>query len=120
MPLRGRAEEMAALSARLEAATHGKGGVVLLEGPAGIGKTRLLAEVATTARGAGFAVAELACDERPGIPLLTRLSPLCTGELSALRAADVADLERHPDRRYWLLDRLRAGFAERVRRGPVL
>lgn len=44
-PLVDRGPQLAELAARLTAALDGDGGVVLVEGPAGIGKTRLLAEV---------------------------------------------------------------------------
>ena len=39
-----REAELAALSAALAAARSGAGGLVVLDGPAGIGKSRLLAE----------------------------------------------------------------------------
>ena len=50
-----RDREVSALSGLLRAATSGDGGVVVIEGPAGVGKTRLLAELraAATEQGAG-------------------------------------------------------------------
>jgi predicted ATPase len=41
----GRAAELAALDRALDALRVGTGGVVLVEGEAGIGKTRLVAEL---------------------------------------------------------------------------
>ena len=52
----GREAELAVLSARLEAAERGEGGVIGIGGEPGIGKSRLLAEFAQTARTAGWAV----------------------------------------------------------------
>jgi predicted ATPase len=48
--------ELAAIGARLERARAGTGGVLLLEGPAGIGKTSLLAEARQAAEAGGMTV----------------------------------------------------------------
>ena len=45
----GRAEELRSLRERLDAALQGSGGMVLLAGEAGVGKTRLMAELASDA-----------------------------------------------------------------------
>ncbi len=58
-----RERELAGLDALLAHALAGEGGVALLEGPAGIGKTRLLTELATRARAAGARV----LDARAGV-----------------------------------------------------
>ena len=55
--LRGRAAEIAVLSEVLDRAAAGRSAVVLIEGEAGIGKTRLLAEALAGARGRGMQVA---------------------------------------------------------------
>jgi predicted ATPase len=55
--LRGRAAEIAVLSEALDRAASGQPAVVLIEGEAGIGKTRLLAEAQADARGRGMQVA---------------------------------------------------------------
>jgi predicted ATPase len=52
----GREAEMAALEAMLGAASAGDGRLVVVEGTAGIGKTRLLAEARALATAAGFEV----------------------------------------------------------------
>ncbi len=49
VPLVGRRRERAVLVAHVERAMEGRGGLVLLEGEAGVGKTRLLQEVARDA-----------------------------------------------------------------------
>ncbi len=53
-PLVGREEAERSLRERLNEAAHGKGGVVLVSGDSGIGKTRLVNELATYARIVGF------------------------------------------------------------------
>ncbi len=53
-PLLGRDEELAAVLARLDEAEAGDGGLVLIGGEPGIGKSRLADEAATRARGREF------------------------------------------------------------------
>jgi predicted ATPase len=55
--LHGREAETGALNRALDQAASGRLAVVLAEGEAGIGTTRLLAETLTTARGRGMRVA---------------------------------------------------------------
>ena len=56
IPLVGRRDELAALTGALARAKGGQAGGVLLSGDAGIGKSRLVAELATQARADGFEV----------------------------------------------------------------
>src|SRR4051794_14110035 len=56
-PLRGRDAELAAIGDALAAAATGRGSMVLLDGPAGAGRTRLLAEAAVMAGRNGLRVA---------------------------------------------------------------
>ena len=55
-PLAGRQRELAFLCDYLTAAGRSKGGVVLVSGESGIGKTRLQVELAKQARDQGWAV----------------------------------------------------------------
>lgn len=57
LPLVGRARELDAISASLESARGGNGGLLCIIGDAGIGKTRLAAEAMRMARSAGFTCA---------------------------------------------------------------
>ncbi len=56
LPLVGRERERGLLLERLELARNGRGGMVLLEGEPGLGKTRLLSEIAQDATWRGFEV----------------------------------------------------------------
>ena len=77
----GRARELAELKGALDDARAGRGAAVLLAGDAGIGKTRLVAELAQRARTAGFVVLlghslDLAGTELPYHPFIEALRPL--------------------------------------------
>jgi DNA-binding CsgD family transcriptional regulator/tetratricopeptide (TPR) repeat protein len=77
----GRADELGELERALDAAQAGKGATVLVAGEAGIGKTRLAAELAARARGAGFEVLlgrsiDLVGTELPYQPIAEALRPL--------------------------------------------
>lgn len=83
MPFVGRMAERAALLDAVEAALQGKGGIVAIEGEAGIGKSRLLREISAGARWRGATVikgvASEVPQESPFQPLTDALSPLLTG-----------------------------------------
>jgi DNA-binding CsgD family transcriptional regulator len=88
-PLRGRSEPVAsALSALRGACQHGTSASVLISGPAGIGKTALLAEVCEQAARMRFRVGWSKCDPIeqvwPGAPVIAALragrDPLTTAE----------------------------------------
>ena len=61
--IRGRSVELAVLGAALDEVAAGRPSVVLIEGEAGIGKTRLLDETLADARGRGMQVAAGAAEE---------------------------------------------------------
>ena len=44
-PIRGRVDELKEIGALVQAVANGRGGVLVIEGPPGIGKSRLLMEV---------------------------------------------------------------------------
>jgi len=66
----GRAAEVAGLRAALRAAESGRTGIVLLEGGPGIGKSRLLETVATSAAATGALVRRGRCYEADDAPCL--------------------------------------------------
>lgn len=91
----GRAGELARLRAALGAASAGRGSAVLISGEAGIGKTRLVAELADAARGCGAQVLSGRCIDLigPGVPYYSLLEALRSVS-GADRAGDLPDLIR--------------------------
>ena len=75
--LLGRDAELQTLTACLDQAQAGSAAVAVLEGPAGIGKTRLVHELVARAERDGFGCVRAACEEtlgRPFGPLLDALA----------------------------------------------
>ncbi|MFV2179829.1 AAA family ATPase [Actinomadura sp. LOL_016] len=108
LPLRGRETEVEALLERLAALAGGEGGVVVVEGPPGSGRTRLLAEVRARARAAGLDCRYGACASG-GFPVpFGPLLDVCPGpppDVSALRDAGADGL------RSWTLREIRNRLA---------
>ncbi|HEY7621101.1 MAG TPA: AAA family ATPase [Solirubrobacteraceae bacterium] len=86
----GRAEALAELEAALEAARDGRPSLTLVAGEAGVGKTRLLAELMRRARDDGALVLAGDCinlgheNELPFLPLVAALRPLARTPEAAL------------------------------------
>ncbi len=92
LPFVGRVEERAALLDRLQVTVQGHGGVALVEGDAGVGKTRMVKEIIADARWRGFQVglgkAGPLAEAAPYQVLRDALTPL----LTPLRVAQLAEL----------------------------
>lgn len=103
----GREQDLAALSGLLDGVADGVGGCAVVEGPAGIGKSRLLKAVTEEAGARGMAVAFARPAELDRIaPLGALLRALRTGDPPVLDEAAVAELAGQEHSRFWLLDRL--------------
>jgi DNA-binding CsgD family transcriptional regulator/tetratricopeptide (TPR) repeat protein len=91
--LLGRDAELQTLTACLDRARGGSAAVAVLEGPAGIGKTRLIDEVVARAGRDGFRCLRAACEQtlgRPFGPLLDALADAGQGVSPGFRAAAVS------------------------------
>ena len=119
--IRGRDPELAALGEQLDRLRSGSGSVVLIEGAAGMGKSRLIGEAVSMARrlslSAGIGVAEPAENVAELAPLLRALfdgpEPLLDrGALSSLPAAR--------EQRYWLLQDLQSILERAAIDSPML
>ncbi len=115
LPVRGREHELGVLSTAVEDAVRGEGAVLVVEGEAGIGKSRLLAEAADVASRAGLAVAAGASDELDELAPLTSFLAALRGSTRPLVPADLLDgVSGSADQRLALLDRLGASIEERA------
>jgi DNA-binding CsgD family transcriptional regulator/tetratricopeptide (TPR) repeat protein len=109
LPLVGRADAESLVRSVLAAAGGGAGGCVIVEGPAGIGKSRILAEAAAWAGQLGLTVAAGRATELDRVaPLTTLLTALSGCEPPVLQEIDLTGLRQHEDSRFWLVDRLAA------------
>lgn len=100
-PLVGREDELSRLQDALERTTDGRGRLVLLAGPPGIGKTRLAAEMLARARTSSLRGAAARCREDqavaylPFVEILEQLLlPLPVGALSSLLGEAGSELAR--------------------------
>lgn len=89
LPFVGRDRELADLIAALDAATGGRGGIHLVSGEAGIGKTRLVHELAGIAAARGACVLNGRCYEGDGAPAY---APWMSALGAFARTASAADL----------------------------
>ena len=91
LPLVGRVGERAALLSALQSAVQGRGGYALIEGDAGVGKSRLVGEVVAGAEWRGFQVGVARATSKITSPyqiVRDALAPL----LTPLRVAQLAEL----------------------------
>jgi DNA-binding GntR family transcriptional regulator len=95
----GRAEELAQLETLLDAATGGDGSSILIAGRAGIGKSRLVAELGQRARNRGAVVLDGRCLQLVGVglpylPFADALRLLADSPVVAALAGQLRELPR--------------------------
>ncbi|MFG3494199.1 AAA family ATPase [Streptomyces sp. NPDC047928] len=101
----GRDSTLSELRATLTTTVEGTGGCLVIEGPAGIGKSRLLDVITAEAEELGMLVAVGRAAELDRVaPLTPLLTALRRGELPGL---DIAALGSAGGDRFWLIDELR-------------
>src|SRR5580704_6807229 len=104
----GRDAELALIRAELERLSDGGAEVgIIVEGAAGMGKSRLLAEVATIARSLGFRVGRSAADpSETVVELATLPAALFDGTQPLLDPDELTTRHARPEQRFWLLREL--------------
>ena len=120
-PLRGRAAEVAAIGARLDEVRSGVGSVIIVEGRAGLGKTRLLEACASMAAERSFRVGRgVAEPHRRAVELDVLFDALFGGDEPLLARNALSDLHASPEQRFWLLQDIQALIEKAALRGPLL
>ena len=117
----GRDTELALIRTELERLCDGTEAVVVIEGAAGIGKSRLLAEVAVIARSLGIRVGSSAADpSETMVELAPMLAALSDGDDPLLDPDGFATLRATPEQRFWLLRDLQQLLERAALDSPLL
>ncbi len=120
-PVRGRDSELAALAAHLDRLHAGIGTIALIEGGAGLGKSRLLREAENLARGQSIRVGSgLAAAGESIVQLSALMEALFGGPSPLLDRASLRADRASPEQRYWLLQDLEALLERAALDAPLL
>ena len=119
--VRGRDAELTVIGSHLDRLLSGVGTVVVLEGHAGMGKSRLLAEVAGLGKRLDMLVGRGNAD--PGdtiVQLAPLMEALFEGPAPILDRAALTEAHTPPEQRYWLLQDIEAALERAALESPVL
>jgi DNA-binding CsgD family transcriptional regulator len=120
-PLRGRGDELAAIGARLDEVRSGVGSVIIVEGRAGFGKTRLLDACACIAAERSFRVGRGVTEpHRQVVELDALFDALFDGDDPLVAREALSDHHASPEQRFWLLQDIQALIEEAALRNPLL
>ena len=121
LPLRGRGGELAAIGARLDEVRSGVGSVIIVEGRAGLGKTRLLDACASMAAERSFRVGRGVTEpHRRVVELDALFDALFDGDNPLVARGTLSDHHASPEQRFWLLQDIQALIEEAALRDPLL
>src|SRR3954453_1762852 len=116
-PIRGRAGELTVIGALISAVAEGRGGVLVIEGPPGIGKSRLLTDVLALAEKAGVrTLFGEAFEYQQTVPFFSLFMATLRADPPVGDAEALRQLGGSADLRYWvvhdLADAIDAAAAE--------
>ena len=118
--IRGRDAELAAVGDLLGRVRSGSGGVLLIGGAAGMGKSRLIGEGVRMAQRASVAVGIGAADPWESVAeLAPLLRALFDGPEPLLDRAGLGSLHAAPELRYWRLQELQSLLEGAARHSPL-
>jgi DNA-binding CsgD family transcriptional regulator len=119
--IRGRDAELGVLGELLDRVRSGSGAVLLLEGAAGMGKSRLINEGVRMARRVSFPVGIGAAEPSESVAeLAPLLRALFDGSRPLLDRAGLSTLHAAPEQRYWRLQDLQSLLERAASDGPLL
>jgi predicted ATPase len=112
-PLRGRDAELALMESCLDDTQSRVGSVIIVEGGAGSGKTRLLEACASKAAARSFRVGRGEADPgRTVVELDALFDALFGGERPLIPRDALGDTDSSPEQRFWLLQDIQALIEE--------
>jgi DNA-binding CsgD family transcriptional regulator len=120
-PVRGRDDDLATIERHLDQLLSGIGSVIVVEGAAGLGKSRLLKEAVTMARRLSIKVGSGTAD--PGdnvVQLAPLMEALFDGPEPILERAALHGEHTSPEQRYWLLQDLETLLEKAALKAPLL
>src|SRR6202453_1360043 len=119
--VRGRDAELTALGALLGRLRLGSGAVLLIEGAAGMGKSRLIGEGLRMAERLSFAVGIATAEPSESVAeLAPLLRALFDGSEPLLDRADLSSPPAAPEQRYWRIENLQSLLEHAAMAGPLL
>jgi DNA-binding CsgD family transcriptional regulator len=117
----GRDPELAQIRSELERLADGEETGIIVEGAAGMGKSRLLAEVGAIARSLGMRVGASAADPSETVVELSGLlAALFNGTEPLLDPSGLPTLHAQPEQRFWLLRDLQQLLESSALESPLL
>ncbi|OBI22477.1 LuxR family transcriptional regulator [Mycobacterium sp. E2327] len=119
-PIRGRAAEQEVIGALVAAVAQGRGGVLVIEGPPGIGKSRLLTEVMARAQKAGVrALFGEAFEYQQTVPFFSLFMATLRADPPVGDAEALRRLGTSADLSYWVVRDLQAAIHAAASRKPL-
>jgi DNA-binding CsgD family transcriptional regulator len=119
--IRGRDAELGMLGELIDRVRSGSGAVLLIEGAAGMGKSRLIGEGVRMADRVGFPVGIGAAEPSESVAeLAPLLRALFDGPQPLLDRTGLSSLHAAPEQRYWRLQDLQSLLERAAMHGPLL